>query len=141
MYPLNDKDLDRLSREAAEQFDVESSATGWDLVENRLNHELPVKAEKERRRFLLWLFFIALMAGGGLVYMLGGNKTNTSIAQQKASAAIPPRAGLPAAATKEDNSTTRTTSKAVASQTDKNTKAISTNKPSNNSLSASKSNK
>jgi len=85
MHPLNDKDLDRLSREAAEQFDVESSATGWDLVENRLNAEMPVKAEKDRRRFLLWLFFIALMAGGGLFYMLGGNKTKTSIALSRQS--------------------------------------------------------
>jgi hypothetical protein len=69
MYPLNDKDLDRLSRDAAEHYDVESSTSGWERLENRLDKELPVK--KDRRRFLFWLFFIVLLTGGSLVYMLG----------------------------------------------------------------------
>lgn len=72
MYPLNDKDLDRLSREAAEHYDVESSASGWERLENRLDKELPVK-EKDRKRFLFWLLLIALLSGGSLVYMLGGS--------------------------------------------------------------------
>ena len=71
MYPLNDKDLDRLSRDAAEHYDVESSASGWERLESRLDKELPVK-EKDRRRFLFWLFLVGLLTGGGLIYMLGG---------------------------------------------------------------------
>jgi hypothetical protein len=70
MYPLNDKDLDRLSRDAAEHYDVESSASGWERLESRLDKELPVK-EKSRRRFLFWLVLIGLLSGGSLVYMLG----------------------------------------------------------------------
>jgi hypothetical protein len=72
MYPLNDKDLDRLSRDAAEHYDVESSASGWERLESRLDKELPVK-EKDRRRFLFWLFLVGLLTGGGLIYMLGGS--------------------------------------------------------------------
>jgi hypothetical protein len=77
MYPLSDKDLDRLSREAAEQSDVDLRPSGWEQVEQRLNKELPVQKEKDRRRFL-WLFFILLVAGGsGLVWMLTGKKENS----------------------------------------------------------------
>ena len=83
MYPLNDKDLDRLSRDAAEHYDVESSTSGWERLESRLDQELPVK-EKHRRRFLFWLFFIALISGGSLVYMLGRSPSidNLRAAQQ-----------------------------------------------------------
>src|SRR5688572_11081322 len=71
MYPLNDKDLDRLSRDAAEHYDVESSTSGWERLESRLDKELPEK-KKDRRRFLFWLFLVGLLTGGGLIYMLGG---------------------------------------------------------------------
>lgn len=77
MYPLNDNDLDRLSREAAEQYDVEQSTSGWDALENRLNKELPLREDKERRRFLFWLFFIVLLAGGGLLWMMTGKNNPT----------------------------------------------------------------
>lgn len=77
MYPLNDNDLDRLSRDAADQYDVESSTSGWEALENRLNKELPLKEEKERRRFLFWLFLIVLLAGAGLLWMMTGEKNPT----------------------------------------------------------------
>lgn len=73
MYPLNDNDLDRLSREAADQYDVELSTSGWEALETRLNRELPLKEDKERRRFLFWLFLIVLLAGGGVLYTMTGN--------------------------------------------------------------------
>src|SRR5688572_10367045 len=82
MYPLNDKDLDRLSRDAAEHYDVESSASGWERLENKLDKELPVK-EKGRRRFLFWLFFMALLTGGSLVYMLGRSPATNNLAAGK----------------------------------------------------------
>lgn len=76
MYPLSDNELDRLSREAAEQSDVDLRPSGWEQVEQRLNKELPLQKERDRRRFL-WLFFILLVAGGsGLVWMLTGKKEN-----------------------------------------------------------------
>jgi hypothetical protein len=70
MHPLNDNDLDRLSREAAEQYDVDQNTSGWEALEIRLNKELPLKEEKERRRFLFWLFLGVLLAGGGLLWMM-----------------------------------------------------------------------
>jgi hypothetical protein len=65
MYPLHDKDLDRLSREAAEHFEAESGASGWANLEKRLDEELPQK--KKKRRFLFWLFFITATTGGALI--------------------------------------------------------------------------
>lgn len=68
MYPLHDHDLDRLSREAAEHFEVEPGASGWEHLEKRLDQELPQK--KKRRRFLFWLFFITATTGGALTALL-----------------------------------------------------------------------
>jgi hypothetical protein len=67
MYPLHDHDLDRLSREAAEHFEVEPGASGWEHLEKRLDQELP---RKKRRRFLFWLFFITVTTGGALIGIL-----------------------------------------------------------------------
>jgi Outer membrane protein beta-barrel domain len=89
MYPLNDKDLDRLSRDAAEQFDVEPSTSGWEHVEQRLNKELPVKGEKDRKRFIFWIFLIALLSGGSLLGMLMNNKAADSVAQQTKTKSVP----------------------------------------------------
>jgi hypothetical protein len=88
MYPLNDNDLDRLSRDAAEQYDVDQnvSTSGWEALESRLNKELPLKDEKERRRFLFWLFFIVLVAGGSLWWMLSGDNTDAAGIAHAASA-------------------------------------------------------
>ncbi|AXY75243.1 porin family protein [Paraflavitalea soli] len=80
MYPLNDNDLDRMSREAADQFDVEQNTSGWEALENRLNRELPLKEDKERRRFLFWLFLIVLLAGGGLLWTMTGKRSDTNLA-------------------------------------------------------------
>ncbi|QEC42668.1 porin family protein [Pseudobacter ginsenosidimutans] len=65
MSLLNDNDLDRLSREAADQYDVESSTSGWEQLEQRLDAELP---QRRRRRGLLlwWLLAGVLLLGGAL---------------------------------------------------------------------------
>ncbi|MBO9205103.1 MULTISPECIES: porin family protein [Niastella] len=68
MYPLDDDNLDRLSREAAEGFEVGASASGWDHLEQRLDIEMP--KEKKRRRFLFWLFLITATTGGALTGIL-----------------------------------------------------------------------
>ncbi len=87
MYPLSDKDLDRMSREASDQTDVDISPAGWERLEQRLNKELPGKKDKDRRRFL-WIFFFAiLLSGSGLVYLLNGaDKTITPTAKSDATA-------------------------------------------------------
>lgn len=68
MHPLHDNDLDRISREAAERFEVDSGASGWAHLEKRLDEELPQK--KKKRRFLFWLFFITATTGGALTGLL-----------------------------------------------------------------------
>jgi len=73
MYPLSDKDLDRLSREASDQYDVDQNTSGWDKLEHRLNKELPVQKEKERKRFLWMLLLLVMITGGGLFIMLQQN--------------------------------------------------------------------
>lgn len=70
MQPLSDKDLDRMSREAADQYDVEQSTSGWDKLEQKLTKHLPESGKKERRRYLFLLWVFALLSGGGLLWML-----------------------------------------------------------------------
>ena len=82
MYPLSDKDLDRLSREASDQYDVEQNTSGWEKLEHRLNKELPVQKEKERKRFLWLLLLLVMITGGGLFIMLQQNP-ETGIATNK----------------------------------------------------------
>ena len=68
MNHLSDKDLDRLSKEAAEQYDVQQNTSGWDQLHRKLNKELPVQGKEKRRRFLFLLLFFAILTGGGMVY-------------------------------------------------------------------------
>ena len=78
MYPLSDKDLDRLSREAAEQFAVEPHASDWDQLASKLDKELPEQKDDKKRR-VLWLFLVLLLTcGGGLLWLLTGNGTATN---------------------------------------------------------------
>lgn len=65
MHPFSDKDIDRLSREAAEQFDVEQNTSGWEKLEQKLNKQLPQKDKRERWRFLFFICLFALLSCGG----------------------------------------------------------------------------
>ena len=66
MSPLNDNELDRLSREAADQYDVESSTSGWESLEQRLDAELPQR--RRRRRLLLWWLLAGVLLLGGALW-------------------------------------------------------------------------
>jgi len=68
MHPLHDKDLDRLSRNAAEHYEMDFGPSGWERLEKRLDQELP--QQKKRRRFLFWLLFIVVTTGGALTGLL-----------------------------------------------------------------------
>jgi hypothetical protein len=103
MHPLSDKDLDRLSREAAEQYDVEQNTSGWDKLEQKLNKHLPEKGKKERRRFLFFIWIFALLSGGGLLWMLTGSPSSRMITLKEGSSEI----SLPKSA---DNATDRASS-------------------------------
>ena len=73
MNLLSDKDLDRLSRDAVEQYDVEQNTSGWDKLEQKLNKHLPEIGKRGRRRFLFFIWLFALLSGGGLLWMLTGD--------------------------------------------------------------------
>ena len=88
MHPLSDKDLDRLSREAAEQYDVDQNTSGWEQLEQKLNKHLPEKGRKERRRFLFFIWLLALLSGGGLLWMLTGNHSPQLITLKQGSKEI-----------------------------------------------------
>lgn len=104
MYPLQDKDLDRLSREAAEQFEVEPGVSGWEHLEKRLDRELPQK--KDRRRFLFWLFFISVATGGTLVGILKNKVPATTLAKDEIAISTPANKTTAANTTVTNNSNT-----------------------------------
>ena len=79
MHPLSDNDLDRLSREAAEQFDVEQNSSGWEKLEHKLNSVMPIVGKKERWRFLFFIWLFALLSGGGLFWLLTGQNSSSRL--------------------------------------------------------------
>ena len=106
MHPLSDKDLDRLSREAAEQYDVDQSPSGWEHLEQRLNKELPPQKEKDRRRFL-WIFFLfLLLSGSSLVWMLADKNGNeTAVKTDSISGTSKNESSQPIVSSSETNAT------------------------------------
>ncbi len=72
MYNLgDDKELDRLSREAAGKYNPPGEAN-WQALSEELDRIMPV-AEKKKRRFLFWWLLPLLLIGGGAVYWMGTN--------------------------------------------------------------------
>ncbi len=79
MYNLgDDKELDRLSREAAGRY-TPPGEPNWQALREELDRVMPVTEEK-KRRFLFWWLLPLLVAGGAAVYW-------SSIRQEKTSQA------------------------------------------------------
>ena len=66
MYNLDDKDLDRMSREASENYRAPGTPS-WENLEKTLAKEMP-QEKKKRRGFILWLILLGLLAGGSIYY-------------------------------------------------------------------------
>ncbi len=81
MFPLSDNDMDQFSREAAEQFQPEPTAAGWDALEKSLDKEMPTDQERKRRR-LLWILLPFLLIGSlsGWWYWSATQSNNDTIA-------------------------------------------------------------
>src|SRR5579871_389875 len=85
MFNLSDKELDRLSREAADAYEVEKNASSWDALEQRLDHELgtaptPNPAVPPPRSFVFpfaYTSIIILLVGSGYFLLKSGKKNNT----------------------------------------------------------------
>lgn len=72
MYNLgDDKELDRLSREAAGRYTPPGEAN-WQALSEELDRIMPV-TEKKKRRFLFWWLLPLLLIGGGAAYWIGTN--------------------------------------------------------------------
>lgn len=78
MYNLDDKNLDRLSREAAENF-RQPGGPSWENIEKTLDKEMP-QERKRRRGFLLWFILPGLLAGGSIYYFSKQNNTSDKTA-------------------------------------------------------------
>jgi hypothetical protein len=72
----DDKNLDRLSRDAAENFQPDASLHSWEQLKTGLDRELPEKKKKKRR--IIFFLFLFMLVGGGLVLSMlwpGDSKT------------------------------------------------------------------
>lgn len=79
MYNLgDDKELDRLSREAAGRYTPPGEAN-WQALSEELDRIMPV-AEKKKRRFLFWWLLPLLLVGGGAAYWMGSNHSADQVA-------------------------------------------------------------
>jgi hypothetical protein len=72
MHNLSDKDIDHLSKEAADNYEAAPGPAMWDQIQKRLDAEMPVQ-KKEKKRFF-WLFSLS---GLLLLSLIIGIKINS----------------------------------------------------------------
>jgi hypothetical protein len=87
MYNPEDKDLDRISRNAAENYQA-PGRPAWDALQKTLEKELPQEKEKKRRGFLFFFLFAGLFVAGSLYWYAGKQTTPAGIATNKKIEAI-----------------------------------------------------
>ena len=127
MYNLDDQNLDRLSKEAAEHYKEPKGNPSWEAMQRRLNKELP--EEEKKRRGFLWIFlFFGLLAGGSF-YWYSQHKQNTI---QPPAVAVTNQDNKPAV-TSPDNTratgNTPATGDKIANGANKNTSNSTDNNP------------
>ena len=75
MYKPDEKDIDRLSREAAEHYHAPGKPA-WEALQQVLDKELPQKEERKRRGFFFFFFLLmGLLLTGSMVWY-GIQETN-----------------------------------------------------------------
>jgi hypothetical protein len=77
MYNLDDKELDRLSKAAADNYEAPGMAS-WEAMERTLNVELPQEEKKKRRGFFFFFLFAGCLAGIAIWYGIQRNNTSTN---------------------------------------------------------------
>ncbi len=85
MYnPDDDKELDRLSREAAGNYEPPGHAS-WETLSQELDKILPAATEKKgRRRFFYWWLLPCLLVAGGIYWSAQYTKSGTVVGSQAA---------------------------------------------------------
>ena len=77
MYNLDDKDIDRISRNAAENYQAPGGPS-WDALQKTLDIELPREKEKKRRGFIFFFLLAGLFVTGSL-YWYGRQATAPAV--------------------------------------------------------------
>lgn len=72
----DDKELDRLSREAAGRY-TPPGAPDWNALSSELDKVMPV--EEKKRRIIFWWLLPLLLAGGATAYWLTQNNNNAAV--------------------------------------------------------------
>ncbi len=80
MYKPDEKDIDRLSREAAEHYHAPGKPA-WDALQQVLDKELPQKEERKRRGFFFFFFLLMglSLTGSVLWYGIQGSKNKQQL--------------------------------------------------------------
>ena len=85
MYKPDEKDIDRLSREAAEHYHA-PGIPAWDALQQVLDKELPQEEERKRRGFFFFFFLLMGLSLTGSVLWYGIQVTKNK--QQPATTAV-----------------------------------------------------
>jgi len=80
MHNLDDNELDRLSREAADQYEPDTATPGWDGLQRRLDREMPIRKDDRDRKFWLLLLLFLLVGVGAAYYFQNGTGTTLAVA-------------------------------------------------------------
>lgn len=91
----DDKNIDKLSREAGEQFEADLTLHSWEQLQPVLNKELPLEKEKKRR--LIFILFFFLLVGGGIVTSALWMNSQKTAEKQAVDTALPETASGTAA--------------------------------------------
>jgi hypothetical protein len=109
MYKPDEKDIDRVSREAAEQYHP-PGVPDWTKLQQVLDKELPQQKEKKRRGFLFFfLLFTGLSVTGSIawygVQLYSADKNNTPLAGGNTASTAPLNNSASATAATKHNTT------------------------------------
>ena len=83
MLNLSDKDIDRLSREAADQYETDANISSWEKLELELDKEIGTVSitpvSPPGRRILIYIAVLVLSAAVSLLLMKPGEKSKTMV--------------------------------------------------------------
>lgn len=82
MYHLDDKDVDRISRNAAENYKAPGEPM-WEALRQTLEKEMPHEKEKKRRGLFLFFLLAGVLVAGSLLWFSVHKKAPVELATNK----------------------------------------------------------